>query len=56
MIIIIIILLDKQLNFVYERQVYKIPLKAYFPILGMFKFDPIGELAKLRVDISVISY
>lgn len=47
--------LDKQLNFVYERQVYKIPLKAYFPILGMFKFDPIGELAKLRVDISVIS-
>jgi uncharacterized Rmd1/YagE family protein len=47
--------LDKQLNFVYERQAYKIPIKAYFPILGMFKFDPIGELAKLRVDISVVS-
>lgn len=47
--------LDKQLNFVYERQAYKIPLKAYLPLLGMFKFDPIGELAKLRVDISVVS-
>lgn len=47
--------LDKKLNFVYERQPYKIPLKAYIPFYGMFKFDPIGELAKLRVDISVIS-
>ena len=47
--------LDKQLNFVYERQPYQIPLKAYIPFYGMFKFDPIGELAKLRVDISVVS-
>jgi len=48
-------LLDKQLNVVYERQPYKIPLKAYFPLWGMLTFDPIGELAKLRVDISVVS-
>jgi hypothetical protein len=47
--------LDKQLNYVYENEVYKIPFKAYFPIFGMFSFDPIGELAKLRVDISVVS-
>lgn len=47
--------LDKQLNFSYERQSYKVPLKAYFPIIGMMQFDPIGELAKLRVDISVVS-
>jgi hypothetical protein len=46
--------LDKQLDFVYDRHPYKIPFKAYFPLLGMFSFDPIGELAKLRVDISVI--
>lgn len=47
--------LDKQLNYVYENEAYKIPIKAYIPILGMFSYDPIGELAKLRVDISVIS-
>jgi len=47
--------LDKELNFVYERQPYKIPIKAYFPLFGLFKFDPIGELAKLRVDIAVVS-
>lgn len=46
--------LDKQLNFSYERHAYKVPLWAYFPIIGMLKFDPIGDLAKLRVDISVV--
>ena len=46
--------LDKQLNFVYDRQPYKIPYKAYFPLFGLISFDPIGELAKLRVDISVV--
>ncbi len=47
--------LDKQLNLIYERQPYKIPWRAYFPLLGMFSFDPVGELAKLKVDISVVS-
>ncbi len=47
--------LDKQLNFVYERQPYKIPRLAYIPLFGMFRFDPMGELAKLRVDIAVVS-
>jgi hypothetical protein len=47
--------LDKQLNLVFEREPYKIPLKAYIPFWGMLSFDPVGELAKLRVDISVIS-
>jgi hypothetical protein len=46
--------LDKQLNFSYDRKTYKVPVWAYFPIIGMFAFDPIGELAKLRVDISVV--
>lgn len=48
-------ILDKQLNLVYERQPYNIPLRAYFPLFGMFNFDPIGELSKLKVDISVVS-
>jgi hypothetical protein len=46
--------LDKQLKFSYDRKSYKVPFRAYFPIIGMFTFDPIGELAKLRVDISVV--
>ena len=47
--------LDKQLNLAYERQPYKIPWQAYIPLFGMLRFDPVGELAKLKVDISVIS-
>lgn len=47
--------LDRQLNFSYERQSYKIPFRSYIPIIGMFQYDPMEELAKLRVDISVIS-
>ncbi len=46
--------LDKQLNFSYDRKTYKVPVWAYFPLIGMINFDPIGELAKLRVDISVV--
>lgn len=45
--------LEKQLNFSYDRQAFKVPLWAYLPIIGM-KFNPIAELARLRVDISVV--
>lgn len=46
--------LDKQLNFTYERKPYKVPFITYLPIFGMLTFNPIEELAKLRVDISVV--
>jgi hypothetical protein len=46
--------LDKQLNFSYDRKTYNVPVWAYFPLIGMLSFNPIGELAKLRVDISVV--
>lgn len=47
-------LLDKQLNQVYEREVKSPPLSAYLPFIGMAN-DPIGDLGKLKVDISVIT-
>lgn len=48
-------LLDQQLNVVYEREIRKLPLKSYLPFIGSGKGDPLGDLGKLRVDISVIT-
>ncbi len=47
--------LDQQLNTVYEREVKALPLKAYLPFWGTLMNDPVAELGKLRVDISVIT-
>ncbi|MBT3455742.1 hypothetical protein HN446_01635 [bacterium] len=47
-------LLEKQLNTFYEKRGPSIPLKSYLPFVGL-KNDPISELDKLRVDISVIT-
>ncbi|MGC2310724.1 MAG: hypothetical protein WA432_03835 [Candidatus Babeliaceae bacterium] len=47
--------LDKQLNTVYEREVKRLPLKTYLPFIGSAVSDPVSDLGKLRVDISVIT-
>lgn len=47
--------LDKQLNAVYERQVKAPPFAAYLPFISAAAGDPIGDLEKLKVDISVIT-
>ena len=47
--------LDQKLNAVYEREVKYLPVKAYLPFWGTVMNDPVGELGKLKVDISVIT-
>jgi hypothetical protein len=48
-------LLDQKLNFIYEKETKKLPWGAYLPFLGTFFNDPVGQLRKLKVDISVIT-
>ncbi|MFC1894611.1 hypothetical protein ACFLYH_01540, partial [Candidatus Dependentiae bacterium] len=47
-------LLDNKLNFFYVQKHYKMPLKAYIPLIGQRTEQPISLLAQLKVDISVI--
>ena len=46
-------ILDQQLNFVYEKRAITPPLSAYLPFITIG--DPIGDLGRLKVDISVIA-
>lgn len=46
--------LDKKLNAVYEGEIKVLPWQAYLPFWGTLTNDPVAELGKLRVDISVI--
>ena len=46
--------LDKQLDFVYQRQVRTLPIKAYLPFIGTRMKDPISALGLLKVDIQSI--
>jgi len=48
-------LLDKQLATLYERKTQSLPLLSYMPFIGSRYFDPVGDLNKLKVDISVIT-
>jgi len=48
-------LLDQQLNIIYEEPTGKLPFKSFLPFIGMHLKNPVGELGKLRVDISVIT-
>lgn len=48
-------IVDNQLNFVYERQIKALPLVSYLPFIGALTADPVGDLGKLKVDISVIT-
>ena len=47
--------LDKKLNYFYRQEPHKVPLKAYIPLLGRRGDLPVSLLARLRVDISVIT-
>lgn len=48
-------LLDNQLNVLYEERGNTVPLKSYMPMIGTLSTNPIDELGKLKVDISVIT-
>jgi len=47
-------LLDQKLNQIYEGEVRRSPFSAYLPFLSIILADPIGQLGKLKADISVI--
>lgn len=47
--------LDKKLNYFYAQQSYQVPLRAYVPLIGPRMDLPVSRLAKLRVDISVVT-
>lgn len=48
-------LLDLQLNKIYEGKVNKPPLRAYLPFVATTPHDPMEELGKLKVGVSVIT-
>lgn len=48
-------LLDKKLNFFYGIDTYQVPIKSYIPLLGSRVDTLLDKLAKLKVDISVIT-
>lgn len=48
-------LLDTKLNIAYEHDRKSPPLQAYLPFIGVMVSDPVGELSRLKVDISVIT-
>ncbi len=48
-------LLDQQINTIYERKETKLSWGAYLPFFGTFFSDPVGQLRKLKADISVIT-
>lgn len=48
-------LLDQKLNYFYSQDSYKVPMMAYFPLLGERLNLPVSRLVKLRVDISVVT-
>ncbi len=47
-------LLDTKLDDIYEHAIQPKSLYNYLPFVGML-YDPLGELSKLKVDISVIT-
>ncbi|HLW72601.1 MAG TPA: hypothetical protein VKR54_00990 [Candidatus Babeliales bacterium] len=48
-------LLDQQINTIYERKETTLSWGAYLPFFGTFFSDPVGQLGKLKADISVIT-
>jgi hypothetical protein len=46
--------LTRQLNIIYERKVKPLPWRTYLP-LSWAEGDPVSELGRLKVDISVIT-
>lgn len=47
--------LDQKLQYFYTQKSYKVPLVAYIPLLTEKLDLPISQLAKLKVDISVVT-
>lgn len=47
--------LDKKLNYFYQQEPHKVPFRVYIPLLGRRVELPAKRLARLRVDISVIT-
>lgn len=47
--------LDQRLNGIYEGRVKQFPTQAYIPLIGAFMDNPIDQLGKMKVDISVIT-
>ena len=48
-------LLDQQINTIYERKETALSWRAYLPFIGTMFSDPVGQLKKLKADISVIT-
>lgn len=48
-------LMDKKLNYFYNTETYRLPLRSYIPLLGSRLDSLLLDMAKLRVDISVIT-
>lgn len=48
-------LLDQHINTIYERKEATLSWGAYLPFIGTFFSDPVGQLSKLKADISVIT-
>ncbi|MBM18345.1 MAG: hypothetical protein CL947_04740 [Epsilonproteobacteria bacterium] len=48
-------LLDKQLTTLYDQKKPRLPILSYMPFIGSRYFDPIGDLNRIKVDISVIT-
>ncbi len=46
--------LDQHLNVVYLREVWTLPITAYIPFISNWMKDPIGDLDRLKVEISAI--
>lgn len=46
--------LDQHLNVVYTREVWTLPITAYIPFISMWMKDPMGDLDRLKVEISAI--
>lgn len=47
--------LDQKLNYFYGQDSFKVPIRAFFPLVGERLDLPISRLANLRVDISVVT-
>ncbi len=47
--------LDEKLNEVYEQELQEVPFTSYIPFVGDVGKNPIVDLGKLQVDISVIT-
>jgi len=48
-------LLDKKLTYFYTEKAHKVPWMAYIPLISERLDLPVSRLAKLRVDISVVT-